>query len=49
MPASLDDITAPGIPMLFIGQEFLEDKQCSDAADRVLVFQRWIPGAGDDV
>lgn len=95
-------LTAPGIPMLFMGQEFLEDKQWSDDvsghpelllhwqglehgdkqmadhlrftrelirlrwqypglrgegfrvthcddADRVLVFQRWVPGAGDDV
>ncbi len=102
MPASLDHITASEIPMLFMGQEFLEDKQWSDDdsghpelrlhwqgleqgdkqladhlrftrelialrwqypglrgegfrvthcddTDRVLVFQRWVPGAGDDV
>jgi 1,4-alpha-glucan branching enzyme len=95
-------LTMPGIPMLFMGQEFLEDKQWSDdvtghpelrlfwpgleAGDpamrdflrftrelialrwrhpalraegfarihehdenRVLAFQRWIPGVGDDV
>lgn len=95
-------LTMPGIPMLFMGQEFLEDKQWSDdvnghpelrlfwpgleAADpamrdflrftrelialrrqqpalraegyarihvhdenRVLAFQRWVPGAGGDV
>jgi 1,4-alpha-glucan branching enzyme len=95
-------LTMPGIPMLFMGQEFLEDKQWSDDVDghpelrifwpgldasdpamrdflrftrdliglrwrhaalrgegyalihvhddnRVLAFQRWIPGAGDDV
>ena len=95
-------LTAPGIPMLFMGQEFLEDKQWSDdvsghpelliywdglsSADssqrdflrftreliqlrwrqpalrsegfrvihvhdqnRVLAFQRWVPGSGNDV
>jgi 1,4-alpha-glucan branching enzyme len=95
-------LTAPGIPMLFMGQEFLEDKQWSDDVsghpelliywdglnspdpsqrdflrftrelirlrwqhpalrgegfcvvhvhdvNRVLAFQRWIPGVGEDV
>jgi 1,4-alpha-glucan branching enzyme len=96
-------LTMPGIPMLFMGQEFLEDKQWSDDVDghpelrlfwaglesaddpamrdflrftrelialrwrhpalrsegyalvhvhdanRVLAFQRWVPGAGGDV
>jgi 1,4-alpha-glucan branching enzyme len=95
-------LTAPGIPMLFMGQEFLEDKQWSDDVsghpdlliywdglsspdpsqrdflrftreliqlrwqqpalrgegfrvihvhdqNRVLAFQRWAPGAGNDV
>jgi len=94
-------LTAPGVPMLFMGQEFLEDKfwtdwqgrpelllwwagvegqdrdmadhlrfmtdllrlrrtlpgLCGDglhvfhvnAADRILAFQRWVPGAGHDV
>jgi len=95
-------LTAPGIPMLFMGQEFLEDKQWSDDVsghpelliywnglsssdpsqrdflrftrelirlrwqqpalrsegfslihvhdqNRVLAFQRWVPGAGNDV
>jgi len=95
-------LTAPGIPMLFMGQEFLEDKQWSDDVsghpelliywnglsssdpsqrdflrftrelirlrwqqpalrsegfslihvhdqNRVLAFQRWVPGVGNDV
>ena len=95
-------LTMPGIPMLFMGEEFLEDKQWSDDVsghpelcifwpgldapdpamrdflrftreliavrwrypalrseghsvihvhddNRVLAFQRWVPGAGDDV
>jgi len=92
-------VTAPGIPHLFMGQEFLEDKQWHDepggplqvwwqgleidgamqdflrftqelvalrqrlpglsgsglnvfhvnARDRVLAFQRWVPGVGHDV
>ncbi|MEU4216516.1 alpha amylase C-terminal domain-containing protein [Actinoplanes sp. NPDC026623] len=92
-------LTAPGVPMLFMGEEFLEDKLWSDSpdradrliwwdgaqgadrhmadflrftrdlihlrrrhpalradpitvwqpADRVLAWQRWVPGAGRDV
>jgi 1,4-alpha-glucan branching enzyme len=91
-------LTAPGIPLLFMGQEFLEDKPWSDSdpellidwdglkldeamqdhlrfsrelislrrhqpalraeainvfheheANRVIAFQRWVPGAGRDV
>jgi 1,4-alpha-glucan branching enzyme len=92
-------LTAPGVPMLFMGQEFLEDKLWSDSpdrtdrliwwdgalgedrhmadflrctrdlihlrrrhpalraepvavwqpADRVLAYQRWVPGAGEDI
>lgn len=30
MPASVEHITAPAIPMLFMGQAFLEVKQWSD-------------------
>jgi len=92
-------LTAPGVPMLFMGEEFLEDKLWSDSpdrtdrliwwdgarggdrhmadflrftrdlihlrrryralradpitvwqpADRVLAYQRWVPGAGEDI
>ena len=96
--ATASSLTAPGIPMLFMGEEFYEDKQWSDNAsnlfiywdglnsdrtaidfhrftrelvwlrrkqpalrgegvatismddfNRVLAYQRWIPGVGRDV
>ena len=31
-------LTAPGIPMLFMGQEFLEDKQWSDSDPNLLIY-----------
>ena len=31
-------LTSPGIPMLFMGEEFLEDKSWSDSNDALLIF-----------
>ena len=34
-------LTAPGVPMIFMGQEFLEDKLWSDNPNRSDVFLWW--------
>jgi 1,4-alpha-glucan branching enzyme len=41
-------LTAPGVPMLFMGQEFLEDKLWSDSPDRSDLFLWWDGLEGQD-
>jgi 1,4-alpha-glucan branching enzyme len=41
-------LTAPGIPALFMGQEFLEDKLWSDSPDRSDLFIWWDGAEGAD-
>jgi 1,4-alpha-glucan branching enzyme len=41
-------LTSPGIPMLFMGQEFLEDKLWSDNPNRVDLFLWWAGVDGAD-
>lgn len=41
-------LTAPGVPMLFMGEEFLEDKLWSDSPDRTDRLIWWDGAQGDD-
>jgi 1,4-alpha-glucan branching enzyme len=41
-------LTAPGVPMLFMGEEFLEDKLWSDSPDRTDHLIWWDGAQGDD-
>jgi 1,4-alpha-glucan branching enzyme len=41
-------LTAPGVPMLFMGEEFLEDKLWSDSPDRGDRLIWWDGAAGED-
>jgi 1,4-alpha-glucan branching enzyme len=41
-------LTAPGVPMLFMGQEFLEDKLWSDSPERQELFIWWDGLEGQD-
>jgi len=41
-------LTAPGVPMLFMGQEFLEDKLWSDSPQRADLFLWWDGVEGQD-